>query len=134
MCPPGFVYLTSNFWYFTGKDHHVQITGNESATGQMYWLMWLVFCWTCSPPPPPPPPKKKQHNKRVHVACVVCVCVCVLDGEGSWVFASRALVVVLMASDYLTGLHEPLLNTLQVSHQLVKMSVAITVPRSVENG
>ena len=134
MCPPGFVYLTSNFWYFTGKDHHVQITGNESAIGQMYWESCGWYFVGPVLPPPPPQKKKKQHNKRVHVACVVCVCVCVLDGEGSWVFASRALVVVLMASDYLTGLHEPLLNTLQVSHQLVKMSVAITVPRSVENG
>ena len=43
----------------------------------------------------------------------VCVCVCVLGREGSWVFASTALVVVWTAmyltsySDYLTGFHEP---------------------------
>ena len=33
------------------------------------------------------------------------VCVCVLDGEGSWVFASTALVVVWRAR-YLTGYSE----------------------------
>ena len=45
----------------------------------------------------------------------MCMCVCVLGGEGSWMFASTALVVVWMAMyltsycDYLTGFHEPLL-------------------------
>ena len=42
---------------------------------------------------------------------------CVLDREGSWVFTSRALRVVLMAicltgyTDCLTSFHEPLLPT-----------------------
>ena len=57
--------------------------------------------------------------------CDVCVCVLLLDWEGMLVFASTALVllpvvlVVWMAmyltgyasySDYLTGVHEPLLT------------------------
>ena len=43
------------------------------------------------------------------------VCICGLGREGSWMFASTALVVAQMAvyltgsSDYLTGFHEPLL-------------------------
>ena len=40
--------------------------------------------------------------------CVcVCVCVCFLDGEGSWVFASTALVVlVVWTAVYLTGCND----------------------------
>ena len=61
-------------------------------------------------------------------ACVcVCVCVrCVLGGEGSWVFASTALVVVWTAmyltrySDYLTGFRESLFATVLMSHQSEK--------------
>ena len=60
--------------------------------------------------------EKLQHSERVCMHTHVCVIVCVLllDWEGSWVFASTALVVVLMAvylpghNDYLTGFHEPL--------------------------
>ena len=50
----------------------------------------------------------------VRTRACVCACVCVLDGEGSWVSASRALIVVQAAvyptgcSDCLTGFHEPL--------------------------
>ena len=61
----------------------------------------------------------RQHNERVRVcvrACVlvhaclcVYVCVCVrvrACGEGSWVFASTALVVSSMDEVYLTGYSE----------------------------
>ena len=50
----------------------------------------------------------------VRVCVCVCVCVCVLGVEGSWVFASTALLVVWTDmyltgySDYLIGFREPL--------------------------
>ena len=41
---------------------------------------------------------------------VLCVCVCVLDGDGSWVLASTALVVVILmdghVSDWLLSLSD----------------------------
>ena len=38
---------------------------------------------------------REREGGREVCACVCrCVCVCVLDEEGSWVFASRALVAV----------------------------------------
>ena len=61
----------------------------------------------------------------------MCVpaCVCVLGGEGSWVFASIALVVIQMAiyltsySDYLTScfckpLSPPVVSVNHFHHQL----------------
>ena len=118
----GFV-LTDDFPIFYRINKHMLET--KSASSQRYWLL---FCLTGS--------EKQQQQKhstvRVLVECVfacvwwmhacmlvwVCVCasVCVhgLGREGSWVFASTALVVVWMAmyltrySEYLTGFHEPL--------------------------
>ena len=41
---------------------------------------------------------------------MLCVCVCVLDGDGSWVLASTALVVVILmdghVSDWLLSLSD----------------------------
>ena len=59
----------------------------------------LLLCFNSS---------KKQTDKKTVSVCVlvgvrvcvwvcVCVCACVLDGEGSFVFASTALVVVWTA-------------------------------------
>ena len=62
---------------------------------------------------------KAHHSERVRVVCVcvsqcvcvlqcvcvtvcVCVSVCVLGREGSWVFASAAVVVVVGTAVYLT--------------------------------
>ena len=32
---------------------------------------------------------------RVHKCVCVCVCVCALGGEESWMFASRAVVIII---------------------------------------
>ena len=85
--------------------------GQISAVTQMYQLL---FCLTSSQ-------QKETGKKKItvrgcvwHVFAHVCVCVwtcaCVLDREGSWAFASTAVVVVWTAmyltsySDYLIGL------------------------------
>ena len=78
MCVWGFR-LTYNFWYFTCSDQHIQ----------------FVFCLTSS--------KIHTHSQKTTtenatqcMQCVACVYVCVLDGEGCRVFASRALVLVVV--------------------------------------
>ena len=61
-----------------------------------------------------------QHSEKVHNGVCVSVCVCVLDGEGSWVFSSTAIVLsssntsmdslsLTGHNDYLTSFCEPLL-------------------------
>ena len=90
--------LTGKFWHSTSYDQY--IPGKKSAVSQIYWLL---FCLTGSPKAK----NNKAERERACVACYlcvcvwgggvgcsVCVCVCVLDGEGSRVVASRALVVV----------------------------------------
>ena len=67
---------------------------------------------------------------RAYVCVCVHVCVCVLDGEGSWVFTSRALVAAQTAvcPDWLHWLsdwfpHEPLL----AAHSCMSWLVTLTV-------
>ena len=60
----------------------------------------------------------------------VCVCVCVLDGEGSWVFASTALVVVWTAR-CVTGYSEPLKSSYRCHTRLKKMSSTISVVTAI---
>ena len=42
--------------------------------------------------------RDQSESAYVHV----CACMCVLDGKGSWMFASRVMVLVETAM-YLTG-------------------------------
>ena len=78
--------LTSNFWYFASKDQHVLERKNwQSVRCTGCYFVWLVLILK-------PKPTTNKCNR-------VSACLCVIDGEGSWVFASRALVVVYLTSD-----------------------------------
>ena len=72
------------------------------AVSQTYQLL---FCLTDSPPTEEEEKERERkeeknvvhsnlYKKLMAFCLLLCVCVCVLDGEGSSLFACRALVVV----------------------------------------
>ena len=91
-CCTGFV-LTTNFWYFSGQDQHIE--GEKSAVGQTYHLLFYLTSFQKKEE------KKEEktenaiknkiktrnthtkHRKRVlcGLMCYVCVCVCERERE-----------------------------------------------------
>ena len=108
------VHVNVFYWLRSAYIHET-----KSEIAQPYWLL---FCFTSSRKTTQKTPKQLSTVRE----CMWCACVrACFRWEGSWVFASRALVLVSMAvyltgySDYPTSLHEPL------SPPLWKMSSAI---------
>ena len=74
---------------------------------------------------------QSTESAWVHTVCMWgCLCGGVLDGEGRWVFASLALVVVWVVSNRLQWLFDQFLwttfTTLRMSHWFQKVSSMIT--------